>query len=134
MSSSSSSSLSSPWPRRIGLGLSALSILFCAFDAAAKIAKAQPVLDSLPSLGMPVSTVVPLGVVLLLSTAIYALPKTSPLGAVVLTGYLGGAIAMHVRVEAPAFNIVFALVLAGMIWGGLFLREPRLRQLLPLRT
>lgn len=130
----SSSSSASPWPHRIGLGLSALSILFCAFDAAAKIAKAQPVLDSLPSLGMPVSTVVPIGIALFVSTLVYAVPKTSPLGAVLLTGYLGGAMAMHVRVEAPAFNIVFPLLLGGLIWGGLFLREPRLRQLLPLRT
>lgn len=130
----SPSASASPWAHRLGVGLSALAIVFCAFDAAAKIAMVQQVLDTLPALGMPISTVVPLGIVLLLSTTIYAVPKTSPLGAVLLTGYLGGAMAMHVRVLAPAFNTVFPLLLAGFIWGGLFLRDPRLRLLLPLRS
>ena len=76
----------------------------------------------------------PLGVLLLVCTVIYAVPSTSLLGAILLTGYFGGAMATHVRIENPLFShVLFPVYLAAFVWGSLFLREPRLRQLLPLR-
>jgi hypothetical protein len=129
-----SSSLPSKAQRRLGIALSALPVLFLAFDGIAKVMMLQAVKDSAPSLGMPLSTLLPIGALLLVCTALYALPKTSLLGAVLLTGYFGGAMAMHVRVENPLFShVLFPVYLAVFVWGGLLLREPRLRSLLPLR-
>ena len=85
-------------------------------------------------LGIPSHLNRPLGVLLLVSAALYAFPKTSVLGAILLTGYLGGAIASHVRIGSPLFShVLFGLYLGLMVWGGLWLRDRRLRALLPLR-
>lgn len=127
-------SSSSKLQRRIGIGLSVLPILFLLPDAIGKIALIQPVLDTAPSLGMPIATLVPIGVLLLVCVVVYAVPRTSLLGAVLLTGYFGGAMAMHVRVENPLFShVLFPVYLAVFVWGGLLLREPRLRSVLFLR-
>jgi hypothetical protein len=78
--------------------------------------------------------IVPLGIVLLACTALYAIPSTAVLGAIALTGYLGGAVATHVRVGAGVFPVVFPVILGMLLWGGLYLRDEWLRSLLPRRT
>jgi len=118
------------WAGRV---MSALVIAFFLLDGAMKLMKPAVVVSSTVALGYPESEIVGIGVALLVSTAAYAIPRISVLGAVLLTGYLGGAIASKVRIDAPLFDICFALVFAALIWGGLILREPRLRALLPLR-
>ena len=116
------------WTGRV---LSGLSILFLAFDAGGKLLELAPVVEGTRSLGYPTSTVVPLGIVMLASFVVYAVPRTSVLGAILLTGYLGGAIATHVRVLNPLFShILFPIYVAILIWGGLCLRSARVRSLL----
>jgi hypothetical protein len=85
-------------------------------------------------LGYSESIIFPLGLVLLLCTGLYAIPRTSILGAILLTGYPGGAVATHVRVGAPVFSITFPVIIGCLIWLGLFLRDSRLRALVPLRA
>ena len=99
-----------------------------------KLVKPQFVVDATVRLGYPENVIVPLGVVLLVCTVLYLVPRTSVLGAILLTGYLGGAVATHVRHEDSPFEIVFPFVLGALIWGGLVLREPRLRLVLPWRS
>jgi len=118
------------WTGRI---FSGLVILFFLFDGVMKLVKPEVVVRYTVALGYPESEIVGIGVAALVSTILYAIPRTSLLGAILLTGYLGGAIASKVRIEAPLFDVVFALVFALFVWGGLSLREPRLRALLPLR-
>ena len=119
------------WTGRVMSGLPALFLLF---DAAMKLVKPQFVVDATVRLGYPEGVIVPLGVVLLVCTVLYLVPRTSVLGAILLTGYLGGAVATHVRHEDSPFEIVFPFVLGALIWGGLVLREPRLRLVLPWRS
>lgn len=120
---------------RGGRVLSGLAIAFLAFDALGKLLKLAPVMEGTTQLGFPASSVVGIGVVLAFSVVLYALPSTAVLGAVVLTGYLGGAIATQVRVGAPLLtHVLFPVYVAGIAWGGLFLRDARLRALLPLRA
>ncbi|MGE5625477.1 MAG: DoxX family protein [Bacillota bacterium] len=116
-----------------GAVLSGLAVLFFLFDGAMKLVKPLPVVQATVGLGYPEDVITGLGIVLLACTLLYALPRTAVLGAVLLTGYLGGAIASKVRIGAPTFDIAFALVFAAFVWGGLLLREPRLRALFPLR-
>ncbi len=118
------------WAARVLGGLPALFLLV---DGGMKLVKPAPVVEATVQLGYPESAVVTLGVVLLLCTITYLIPRTAVLGAVLLTGYLGGAIATHVRVDGPAFNILFPLVFAAMLWGSLWLRDVRVRALLPVR-
>ena len=118
------------WTGRI---LSLLCVLFLLMDSLMKVFKAKLAVDATKDLGYPESTVVWIGVVLLVCTIVYALGQTSVLGAVLLTGYLGGAIASNVRASTPVFNIIFPLIIAAMIWGGLLLRCKNLRQVMPLR-
>ena len=127
-----SQSKGSLWTGRI---LSGLAVAFLLLDAVLKLMKVQPVLDTFPKLGWPVSLVIPLGVLLLTCAIVYVIPQTSVLGAILLTGYLGGAVATHLRVGDPLFShVLFPTYVAALLWGGLFLREQRLRPLLPLRS
>jgi hypothetical protein len=119
------------WTGRV---ISTLLILFLTFDGVMKLVQPQPVLDACDQLGIPRHAVAGIGVVLLACTALYAIPATSVLGAVLLTGYLGGAVFCHVRVAGPIFPIVFSSSFGLLVWAGLYLREPRLRALLPLRA
>lgn len=114
--------------------LSALLILFLAFDGIGKVLMIEPVKKACAELGITESVVPGIGMVLIASTILYAIPKTSILGAILLTGYLGGAISTHVRLGGPAFPIVFASILGVLVWLALVLREPRLRTLIPLRS
>ncbi len=120
------------WAGRI---LSGLVVLFLIPDAIIKFIKPAPVIDAFARLGWPMSTSVTLGILLLLCTALYAIPRTSVLGAVLLTAYLGGAVATHLRVGDPLFShVLFPTYLGIMLWLGLYLREGRLRALIPLRS
>jgi hypothetical protein len=85
-------------------------------------------------LGLPASLTVPIGVLLLGCTLLYTIPRTAVLGAVLLTGYLGGALVIQLRVGHPVFECAFPVIFGGLVWAGIFLREPRLRALLPFRT
>jgi hypothetical protein len=119
------------WAGRIMSGLPALFLLF---DAVMKLVKPPLVVQATVQLGFAESMIVPLGVVLLASTVLYLIPRTAVLGAILLTGYLGGAIATQVRVGNPLFtHELFPVYLALLLWGGLFLRDVRLRELIPLR-
>ena len=118
-----------------GRCLSALAVLFLAFDSIGKLLEVQPVVDGAAQLGYPARLVFRLGVILFLCVAAYVIPQTSALGAVLLTGYLGGAMAAHVRVESPLFShTLFPTYVALFVWGGLFLRDTRLRAFLPGRA
>ena len=132
MHTATHASVSKPllWTGRV---FSGLAILFFLFDGVMKLVKPAVVVSSTVALGYPESEIVGIGVTVLVCTILYAIPRTSVLGAILLTGYLGGAIASKVRIDAPLFDIVFALVFAAFVWGGLYLREPRLRALLPLQ-
>jgi len=85
-------------------------------------------------LGYPESVILGLGLTLLTSTLLYLIPSTSVLGAILLTKYLGGAVATHVRMGGPIFNIIFAVIVGTLLWGGLWLRDGQLREMLPLRA
>src|ERR1700730_11837843 len=117
------------WAGRI---LSGLPALFMLMDGGMKLFKPAPVVKATLQLGYPESVIVGLGIVLLASTILYLVPRTALLGAVLLTGYLGGAVASNVRASQPLFNIIVPIVFGALLWGGLWLRDHRLRVLLPL--
>jgi len=120
--------------RRTGAVISTLAILFLLFDAAGKLMRVPQVLESSAQLGYPESSVPVIGAILLLCVAAYALPRTALLGAILLTGYLGGAVAAQLRVGNPLLtHILFPVYLGALIWGGLLLGEDRLRALVPVR-
>jgi hypothetical protein len=121
------------WTGRV---LSGVVILFLLVDGAVKLIPLAVVTDTMQQLGYTPSapTARILGVLTLVCTALYAYPKTSVLGAILLTGYLGGAMATHFRVGSPLFShLLFGLYLGLMVWGGLYLRDERLRALIPFR-
>ncbi len=99
----------------------------------AKLMKVAPVLEASARLGYPASLVVGIGSLLLACVAVYAIPRTSILGVILLTGYLGGAIAANVRVSDPLFETCFPAIFGVLTWAGIFLRDDRLRTLIPLR-
>ena len=120
------------WAGRI---MSALPALFLLLDGVMKLVKPAPVVEATVKLGYPERVIVPLGVVLLAGTVLYIIPRTAVLGAILLTGYLGGAVATHVRVGDPLFShALFPTYLGALLWGGLYLRDRRLRALIPFRT
>jgi DoxX-like protein len=118
------------WTGRI---LSGLAAAFMLFDGGMKLFKPAFVVKATVQLGYPESVIVGLGIVLTVSTLLYLIPRTALLGAVLLTGYLGGAVATNVRIGAPLFNIVFPIFFGAILWGGLWFRHQSLRELLPLR-
>jgi hypothetical protein len=119
---------------RASRALSGLPALFLLVDGGMKLFKPAAVVEATVQLGYPESTIVGIGMVLLVSTVLYLIPRTAILGALLLTGYLGGAVATHVRVGAPPLNALFPVVFAALLWGGLWLRDRRVRDLLPLRA
>ena len=118
--------------RIAGYILSGLPILFLLMDGIMKLGKPAFVVTETVRLGYPETVIFPLGIVLVICTLLYLLPTSAVLGAILLTGYLGGAVATHVRMFEGAFPIVFPVILGVMIWGGLYLRDARVRALLPL--
>ena len=120
------------WAGRI---ISTLPVVFLLVDGVMKVMKAPVAVEGSIQLGYPEKVVVAIGVVLLICTLLYVIPQTSILGAILLTGYLGGAIATHMRVGNPLFtHVLFPVYVGVMVWGGLFLRDNRLRALIPLRS
>jgi hypothetical protein len=119
------------WTGRI---LSGIAVLFLLMDGVTKVVKLAPVVEATVQLGYPESSVVVIGALVLIGTALYLIPRTSVLGAIFLTGFLGGAIATHVRLGTPLFShTLFPTYLAALLWGGLLLRNLRLRAFLMAR-
>jgi hypothetical protein len=119
----------------VGRGLSGLVVLFLVPDGIIKFLKPAPVVETSAHLGLPLSLANTLGIILLVCTAIYIFPRTSVLGAILLTGYLGGAVATHLRVGDPLFShVLFPTYLGVLLWLGLYLRDSRLRTLIPFRS
>lgn len=114
------------WIPRI---LGGLVIVFLLVDGAGKVLRLAPYVEGTAKVGYPTGVLVPLGIVLLVSTVLYAIPRTAVLGAILLTAYLGGATATHVRLGQPFFMpVLFGVI----VWGCLYLRDERLRALVPL--
>ncbi|MGB7157312.1 MAG: DoxX family protein [Tepidisphaeraceae bacterium] len=114
----------------IGWVLSVLPSLLLVFSAVMKLVKPQDVVEGFAHLGWPAHLALALGILELSCTLIYLFPRTAVLGAILLTGYMGGAMATHVRIGEPVFtHVIFGII----IWLGVYLREPRLRALIPLR-
>ena len=127
--------MNEPLARRIGGVLSGLAIAFLAFDSVVKFTGIQPVADSFAQLGYALELAPVIGGIELVCVVLYAVPRTAVLGAVLLTGLFGGAIASHLRVADPLFShTLFSIYLSAFFWGGLYLRERRLRALLPVRS
>ena len=119
------------WSGRV---LSALAVLFLLFDAVLKVLRPPMAVEGTKQLGYSADIILPLGVLQLILLILYVIPRTSVLGAILWTGYLGGAVATHVRVGNPLFtHILFPIYVALFLWGGLWLREQRLRALVPVR-
>jgi hypothetical protein len=115
----------------IGRLVSGLAVAFLIFDSVAKLLEVQMVIDGTKQLGYPPDLAFGLGVTLLSCVLVHLVPRSSLLGAVLLTGYLGGAIATHVRVGNPLFtHVLFPTYIAALLWGGLILRDARLRAFL----
>lgn len=121
--------MESKWMGRIGWVLSVLPCLMLLFSGGAKLSGMPGLAEGFTHLGLPVGLAVPLGVVELTCTLIYLFPRTAVLGAILLTGYLGGAMEAHLRIGEPW---VQQCLLGVVLWGGLFLRDRRVRELLPL--
>lgn len=119
------------WTGRI---LSGLVVVFLLFDGAIKLIPLDVVIETSRQLGIPPNLAFTLGVLTLLGTVLYAYPKTAVLGAILLTGYLGGAIYVHIRAGSPLFtHTLFGVYLGILLWGGLYLRDERVRLILPWR-
>jgi hypothetical protein len=120
------------WAGRL---LSGLAVLFLLFDATMKVLQLPEAVQGTTQLGYPESVVFGLGVVQLVCLVLHLVPRTAVLGAVLWTGYLGGAIATHVRLGNPLFShILFPSYVAAFLWAGLWLRDERLRAVLPVRA
>lgn len=117
------------WTGRI---LSILAVLFMLFDAGAHLFKPAPVVQAFLQLGFPLRLSICLGIIQLVCVLIYVIPRTAILGAVLITGYLGGAVAIHMRVGNPVFECVFPILIGIFFWGGLLLRDSRLRAIFPV--
>ena len=115
------------WTGRV---LSTIVILFMIFDGVLHVWKPAPVVEAFNQLGYPIRAAVALGILALVCTALYAIPRTAVLGAVLLTAYLGGAVATQVRAEAGWFPIIFPVLLGVLLWTGLALRDARVRALI----
>lgn len=122
------------WMVWAGWGISALMILFMLFDSIAKLALERHVIAATTQIGYPAHAIRPLGAIALICTLLYAVPRTSILGAILLTAYLGGAIASKMRIDDPLFSsTLFGVYFGLLIWGGLYLRDERLRTMIPVR-
>jgi hypothetical protein len=119
------------WTGRI---LTALAALFLLFDGVTHVMQIAPVTEAMNQLGYPVNQALTIGIIQLICLLLYLVPPTSLFGAILLTAYLGGAVAANLRIDAPLFsNILFPVYVGLFIWGGLYLRDERLRALFPLR-
>jgi len=119
--------------RIIGWVLTTLVALFLLFDGAMKLVQPRFVTEATARMGFPVHALTGIGITLIVATLLYAVPRTAILGAVLLTGYLGGAVATHVYAGSTTFEMLFPTIFGALIWTSMLLRERRLRELLPLR-
>jgi hypothetical protein len=118
----------------IGRACSGVAVLFLVFDTTLKVLRLGPAIEGTISLGYPESSVQWIGLVELVCLALYVVPRTSLFGALLFTGYLGGAVATHVRIGSPLLtHVLFPVYVALLLWGGLYLRDKRLQVLVPLR-
>lgn len=117
---------------RIGWVLSAIGAIFMIMDGGVKLFNPPPVVEAMILLEYTQAQTVVVGIICLLCVAIYLIPTTAVLGAILVTAYLGGAIASQLRIDAPIFSLIFPILIGLLFWGGLYLREPRLRALMPL--
>jgi hypothetical protein len=118
------------WTGRVISGLLTALLLF---SSAMDLAKPPEVVKGTAEMGIPEAAIIPIGVLLLVSTVLYAIPATAVLGAILLTGYFGGAVMTHLRVEGLAPTMVPAVVCGALVWLGLYLRDVRVRALIPFR-
>ena len=122
------------WMSLAGWGMSGLMIAFLLFDSCSKLALERHVVEATTRIGYPLDVIRPLGAICLACTILYAIPRTAILGAILLTAYLGGAVASKVRIEDPLFSsVLFGVYFGVLVWGGLYLRDPQLRAMIPLR-
>ncbi|MFY9845805.1 MAG: DoxX family protein [Terriglobales bacterium] len=126
-----SSSKVSLWAGRI---LSGLMVAFLIFDGVTKIIKEHHVMDAFARFGYPARLAPIIGTILIACVAVYVVPRSSFLGAILLTGYLGGATEFNMRAGNPPFETLFPVIFGVLVWLGVFLRDKRLRELLPLRS
>jgi hypothetical protein len=119
--------------RWIGRAMTAVPLVILGADGILKLIKTAPMANGLARLGYPDDLVRGIGGVLLLSLTVYIIPRTAMLGAILLTAYLGGAVATEYRARTPPFHLLVAVGLGLMLWGGLYLRDDRVRALLPFR-
>ncbi|HWY44573.1 MAG TPA: DoxX family protein [Candidatus Sulfotelmatobacter sp.] len=132
MSQVTSPSKGSIWTGRV---ISALIVLFLLFDSVLKFMKPAPVVETFAHLGLSISLANPLGIILIVCALLYAIPQTSILGAILLSGYLGGAVCTHLRVGDPLFShILFPTYMGALLWLAIYLRDVRLRALIPFRS
>jgi hypothetical protein len=121
--------------RVAGVVCTTVAALFLAFDTILKVLRLDAAVEGTASLGYPLSSVQWIGAIELVCLVLYLVPRTAVLGALLMTGYLGGAVASHVRIESPLLtHVLFPVYVALLLWGGLYLRDPRLRALAPLRS
>ena len=119
--------------RVAGWIIGGLPALMLVLDGAMKLVKPEPVIKATVELGYPETTIIGMGVAVLVSAVLYLIPCTAVLGAILLTGYLGGAVASHVRAGHEPFNIAFPVIFGVLLWLGLYLRDRRVRALVPWR-
>ncbi len=118
----------------IGWIMSGIVVVFLLFDGVTKLMMITPVVNATVGIGYPVDVIRPLGIICLACAILYGMPRTAVLGAILLTGFLGGAVASKVRLEDPLFSqVLFGVYVGVLAWGGLYLRDGRLRALFPLR-
>ena len=119
------------WTGRV---LSGIAVLFLLFDATIHLLKPEPVVKGFAALGYPITVAVPIAIIEFVCIIFYLVPRTSIFGAILLTGYLGGAIAAQLRVGAPLFStLLFPIYVALFVWGGLYLRDPIVRSIIPAK-
>lgn len=117
-----------------GRTITTLAVMFLLFDSVIKVLKLPIAMEGSTRLGYAESAIFGIGIIEIVCVVVYAIPRSSVLGAILLTGYLGGAIATHVRIGSPLFShTFFPIYVAALVWGGLFLTDDRLRELIPLR-
>lgn len=121
--------------RIAGIVCTSVAALFLAFDTILKVLRLDPAVEGTTSLGYPSDSVLWIGGIEMMCLVLYLVPRTTVLGAVLMTGYLGGAVATHVRIASPLLtHTLFPVYVALILWAGLYLREPRLRALAPFRS
>lgn len=119
--------------RVTGWVLTGFTGIFLAFDGISKLVPNAFVAQSMLKLGYPATQTIGIGILILAITAVYLIPRTAVFGAIILTGYLGGAVASQVRIQEAPFSIIFPILIAAIAWTGIYLREDRLHSLLPIR-